>query len=263
MKKNQKKWSNKEIELLINNNNIKNTEIFKLFPDRSKASIENQRSRLGLKKERCYYDSDSIDILLEDNHISYYWIGFLLADGCIYNDKLALSISVEDINHINKISEYIGIKTIYAVNHNKGYSNNSAMSYILISNKRLIPQIMEKFDWKYRKTYNPPDITKYKCSQELLKSLFIGFIDGDGCIRKQTGRKDTMIQFRVHSSWIVVLNAFKSVLNFNVASPYIGKDGYCQWNIGNHYVQSLLREHINTYNLPVLERKWNKLSIKR
>lgn len=85
----------------------------------------------------------------------------------------------------------------------------------------------------------------------------IGFIDGDGSIRNQTGRKDTLLNIKVHSSWLNVLNEFKRIFHFECANPYINKSGYAMWSIGNHYIQYFLKQHSVKYKLPTLQRKWS------
>lgn len=251
------RWTEEEDALLTTNYQLKKVELLKLFPNRTPASINNRASYLCLKKERSEYVLSVLDILLHEVHESYYWIGFLLADGSIHGNKLELVLSKSDELHINKYANYILSKpSNYKYNSNKCHAIR-----VYSQDKYIIPKIMEKFDWNYRKTYNPPDITKYKCSQELLMSLFIGYIDGDGCINKKVNTQYTIIRFRIHHSWITVLNSFRTKFNFDCTKPYIYKDGYCQWTIGRHSIQKQLKQHAITYNLPILNRKWDKITL--
>lgn len=65
----------------------------------------------------------------------------------------------------------------------------------------VVPKITSKFNLNSNKTYNPPDISIFEFIQcDLLISLIIGFIDGDGYITASKRKKSATIQITNHSS---------------------------------------------------------------
>jgi len=219
-----------------------------IFPNRSISAIRQRANKFGLCKS---HDNDSkIHRLLYDCHESYYWIGLLLADGSIFNKKLSIKLHYKDFNYIELLAKYIGLTTKYSK-----YKNQIGFS---ISNRDIVPLIMQKFDWKHNKTYNPPDITTYNL--DYIKSLFIGYVDGDGHIRTQFGRKDCLMSIRVHSSWLTVLKDFYSILEIDGAEPYVSNDGYAIWTIAYKNVIKL-KQHIIDVNIPYFKRKWDKVDL--
>ena len=99
-------------------------------------------------------------------------------------------------------------------------------------------------------------------SDVLFLSLLVGFIDGDGCIRKQTNRNDCFIQLKGHSAWLSLFQAFEvrlnTIYNSTTNSAKINNAGYAYFGISNS--KALELKKVIEYNqLPVLNRKWNKL----
>ena len=96
-------------------------------------------------------------------------------------------------------------------------------------------------------------------------SLFIGFIDGDGCIRNQTSRNDFLLTIHVHKNWYnnilfmenFIYNFFKIPKNKQLTK--IGNDGYARVIITNNFIIKQLKIKTIELNLPVLSRKWAKI----
>ena len=113
---------------------------------------------------------------------------------------------------------------------------------------------MNKFGIPQNKTYNPPELGNI--SPDYMYCILAGFIDGDGSIQNQSGRKDFMLRIKLHSSWLKVLNMF-SVLICGQEKATINKQGYAQLSITDTKVLQGLKEKILSYNLPLLKRKWD------
>lgn len=135
---------------------------------------------------------------------------------------------------------------------------------LAIMDKRLVPQICQKFDIKPNKTYNPPKISileKFSDSQFL--SFLIGFIDGDGCIKKVYKRKDAVIGFHCHKSWKYILQYFNQRILETVGckSPgiRIDKYGYISLGFTNSIIVNFLKIKALELKLPILKRKWNRI----
>src|SRR5690348_14010783 len=93
-----------------------------------------------------------VSILLEEKPESYYWIGFLMADGSINHavNRIKLEISRKDKNHLNKYKIFVG----GTLNESKTTNSFS----VSIADKDIIPKIVDKFNFNPKKTYNPPKL---------------------------------------------------------------------------------------------------------
>lgn len=106
--------------------------------------------------------------LLNENPISYYWMGFLMADGHFYKQgALKLQLSEKDRSQINKFRSFVN------------YIGKSKSCLMSAMNPSIVYKIMEKFDLSNIKTYEPCDLSWIK-NQDLLFSLIVGMFDGDG-----------------------------------------------------------------------------------
>ncbi len=120
--------------------------------------------------------------ILHDNPIVYYWIGFLFADGSINikNKSLKLAISEKDSEHLIKFCEYFGLNYSYEKYRNS-FDTISRNVRTDVMDKEIITLLINKFDFKKSKTYNPPNNLKIQ-NDDLFTSFLIGYIDGDGSI---------------------------------------------------------------------------------
>ena len=48
-----------------------------------------------------------LSILLDNSYISFYWIGFLLADASFIDNRLKIIVNNKDKEHINNFAKYI------------------------------------------------------------------------------------------------------------------------------------------------------------
>lgn len=193
--------------------------------------------------------SSQINKLLDDNCESYYWIGFLLADGTFSNNRLSFTLSNKDKEQVIRLGQYIKCNNII-------YSTN--WTRLSIMNKNVISKICEKFNILPNKTYNP---SNYKIPHGTLGlSLIAGFIDGDGCIRYQTKRKDAILTIKCHGSWLSFLNQISLILvNKQVAK--IDSLGYAVLNISDNTILSNLYNKLKLLKLPLLSRKWDIINL--
>lgn len=192
--------------------------------------------------------------LLEETPESYYWVGFIMADGHITpNNRLQITLALKDSEHLLALAKFLGIESNYHVY--KTTCRLSGMDTINLAKFRL------KFNILENKTYSPPIEIIEKFSNQLFLAFLIGYTDGDGTIGFQSGRKDYCIRYRVHSSWSTILDLIVSRLNLiyntSISKSHISKDGYAQLNIANIDLCKELRKIADT--LPSLRRKWDKI----
>jgi len=126
------------------------------------------------------------------NESSAYWVGFLMADGCITirpNGKqaeLTLAVSEKDYGHLVKYKYFL--KSNHKItSYSSGYSNNkivrlsiSALTFVKsLSKYNLVPCKSH--------TATPPDCLIYN------KDFWRGMIDGDGWITTHSTNKHPVI----------------------------------------------------------------------
>lgn len=188
--------------------------------------------------------------LLEENVITYYWIGFILADGHINKGvRLKVALGKKDRDHLIKLKDFLKVQVL------KDYPTHSEFA---IMDTEIMKKFCLKFKIEQNKTVRACDISRVK--GDLMTALFIGFIDGDGYIGKQYKREDCCLFIKCHSAWLENLNIFSQTF-LNKRSAYINKAGYASLNIGNNLVLKNLKQFIIKNNLPVLERKWKKITL--
>ena len=164
------------------------SELCNIFNDLNNVVLVNVR--VGLKHKKHNYPKKIIisnqdffdDINTEEKA---YWLGFLYADGCIFENKhekeqrnsvqhiLSLGLSKKDEVHLQKFADIFGVKLHYKKN------GNGDMSYIQICSKYLYDRLFE-LGMRNRNL----NIIKEKVSEDLIRHFIRGFFDGDGCITK-------------------------------------------------------------------------------
>ncbi len=251
----RKFWSSEEKDLLINKYPETPTEeLLELFPNRTWDSLKLMAEKLKIKR---YYNAQRISsakILLEETNETYYWLGFLMADGHFSENRLSLRLAIKDINHLEKFAKFIGCNL-------NTYKETVSVS---LMDTKYISKIREKFNIVNDKTYNPCNISNIN-DYNLLMSLIIGFIDGDGSIGLVHKRNDAALRVKCHSSWLenlqFMVNVIYSKSDEIVINSKITKAGYAQFIISNNTILRLLKEIAINLNIPILERKWDVIDI--
>jgi hypothetical protein len=179
-----KKFSDQEILYAIKQSNSMKSTLEKLNLKNStchkylkKYILENKISiehfeKIGRKKY--HFDENFFDDI--DNFSKAYWLGFIVADGCLSKISkcsyaLTIKLHKKDINHIEKFKQSIKANhPIQIYNEQpqiKLVSENLGKSLIKLG---VIPN-------KTQKGCYIPDIPN-----ELINSFILGYFDGDGCV---------------------------------------------------------------------------------
>jgi hypothetical protein len=207
--------------------------------------------------KRGHWSHSNLSPLAEETNLAYYWIGFLLADGCFYISKnqLKLHESKERADHVSKFRDFIE------------YHRGSRVNALTVGDREVIPYLVDKFGIKEKKTYNPPEFDHVK-EEDLFISMSVGFIDGDGYIQNQTGenRVDSCVSIKLHSSWKDKLQLLTDrIYNYrqlsNSPDAYINPSGYAVVHWGDSRVLKMLKRHLIKHELPVIEEKWNRVDL--
>lgn len=245
-------WPNGEISTILEYFSLTDTKKnrYKIYKLCYKNNIKRNVKNNGDKNRKC-----DLSWMIEDSLETFYWIGFILADGHIGNDSL--NISICDKLHLEKLGKLCNVNISIRKKNNKKWSKTFS---IFCRHKRIIEIFRKRFDINNNKTYNPPDTNKWNFKEDQLLALFIGFIDGDGHI-KFNSTKNINITIGCHSSWYYVLDFFSSILiknNFNIKKVSFCKKGYVHCRFSTKPIL-FLANFIKNNNLPVLERKWKNI----
>ena len=200
---------------------------------------------------------NKIDKLLDDTPETYYWIGYLLADGHFYTDKIKFTQNGADKLSVEKFRNYIGGSCEVK------YDNKLDSTTFSVMSKDIVPQIMRKFDIKSNKTYNPPCNEIFEnMNIDLLAYLFIGFVDGDGHIANLHNRPDYNLRIKVHSSWKDILNIFSERLFSLSGYVKINNRGYADFTIGDSQIlKQFKRKYFENISFEPLHRKWDVIDL--
>lgn len=264
----RRKWTDSEIEFLKENYPKYGSRFCSEKINIGYLKVKAKISRLKLKRN----SRQNLNKLLSESLESFYWIGFLLADGN-FNSKtgyVRLRLSVKDVEHVKKFTQFveadedrIKFSNYYTPLTKK--ENNIARVQFFCANT--IKKLCEIYDIQNNKTTNSPDIEKFKhLNINQLTSMIIGFIDGDGSINNTNGRSS--IKIKTHKNWFHFLNLIKDglskfygeELNCNVR---VNKQSYAEISIGDLILIKTLKYFLLNNKLPVLTRKWNKVDLNR
>lgn len=122
------------------------------------------------------YNENYFEII--DSEQKAYFLGLLMADGSIYNDKLTLSLSGVDGGMINAFGRAIsnGEYPLYEYTP----KNSKQVAYrITISNKKICESLQRYTTWRNKSLHlSPPE----NISEPYIKHFIRGYFDGDGHI---------------------------------------------------------------------------------
>lgn len=243
------------------------SELCVLFPSRSWSAIKQHAyNKLKLKKEvTSRTKSVNINRLLLNEAITYYWIGYLLADGNFDSlGRVSVSASEKDADHIKAFARFIENPVVSRSVRKTTFSNASVMYKTTCYSSYYGPLIMKKFGILPNKTENPPPLDDILngLTKELALALVIGFIDGDGYIGLANKGKSNFIRLEMHSSWLKNLQTlesfvFSALSEISPNTAKINNKGYASLSITRASVIQKLLTISDT--LPSMERKWIKI----
>ncbi len=112
------------------------------------------------------------------NEESAYWIGFLMADGCVRGNRIEIGLQLRDIEHLEKFREFIKspgrpIKEFVAL----GFKQESQCAKIEFKSQ-IVAEQLYKYGVTERKTHS----AKAQNGIDEEPAFWRGFIDGDGSI---------------------------------------------------------------------------------
>lgn len=223
-----------------------------ILGNRSWISIKLRANKLGLKMDlgRYHQESDAENILQLDTTAAY-WLGFLLADGHFSKSgRITLTLASKDRNHVKMFADFVSCPNLKDFTSIHGYASTS----VTFQNPQVCAILQNRYQISNNKTVHPPNLINYP--KHLLSSLFIGFFDGDGRISNRTYGFHGGI--KCFSSWLPTFHFWKNELELH-GNPKIDNAGYASWNICANDLR-WLKDQAMHYELPILHRKWDKVT---
>lgn len=123
-----------------------------------------------------------------DTEEKAYWLGFILADGCLSRGKdVILALKESDYKHLDKFLKVINGNNKYRIVKNNGFNGfkgSGSAVYLQIRSQKMYEDLTKQnlTERKSGKERMPPNIPS-----ELLRHFWRGVVDGDGhvCINNQ------------------------------------------------------------------------------
>ena len=197
---------------------------------------------------------NSIDKLLNETNQSFYWLGFLIADGSFHDSTFDLGLAEKDKEHLEEFSKFI------SYNKEIKYRKESKSYRLTFNNKTSIPKVMSKYCISNNKTYNPIKFDIFKdYDRELLLSLLIGVIDGDGHIARNGGPNAFSIKITAHEVWESFYKSLFECINLPFNIVKVNNTNTITIAIYRKEYINILIENISINKIYHLNRKWNKI----
>lgn len=234
-------WTQDEIQFLLDNYIDGDKELLINKLNRSWSSIQNKAFLLKIKRN---VKNCNIFKLIDNSNESFYWLGFIMADGHFNKNKiLEINLSTKDCEHLVKFSKFIE------------YEKKLIGPSIKVSVLDIYDYLKTTFNISSTKTYNPCNLEHL--SGDSFFSFILGFIDGDGCITKQG-----YLAIQCHKSWEENLNKMVSFLSGDKSNSkcVINKKGFAVITLTQIEITKKIKNKAIYLKLPILTRKWDNIS---
>lgn len=236
-------WSKEEDEYLINNYSFSSKEKMVLDLNRTWSSIQNRTRKLKIKREILNANSDK---LIDGSNESYYWLGFIMADGHFNkNNQIQINLSVKDLEHLQKLALFVE------------YKGKILKPSINIGFGKIKKELNQIFNLSNDKTHNPCNLDEL--SGDNFFSFIIGFIDGDGTITEKG-----YLRIKCHKNWLNNLNKMiKFITNNDFNEGRINSEDLAIVQLTRIEYMKKIKNKILELNLPILKRKWDRVDLNK
>lgn len=259
------KWDkNDKILLKKHYANSDKKTIEDLFPNVKWNAIKEIARKIGIKRLTEYRKGD-LSPLLKETNTAYYWIGFIMADGWISKEgQLVIGLSQKDKYHLEKLAillktEVKIINKTETIFFGKKYKRENIVR-LTVQDKKLGLKLKNKMNISIKKTYNPPNLSFLNTNNKFM-SFLAGFIDGDGSF---SNAKCVSLKIQCHKNWlnnfIYIKNRLDNIINNNIR-VFIDEKKYASLTTSNQTFLSKLKKFMIKLNIPIMDRKWDKIDI--
>lgn len=195
------KISMREIAKIKNIGHTTVNNIIKNFLE--KEIIQYPKEINNLKNQNIRYRKHIFDenfFELINTEKKAYWLGFIYADGCLYNNSLRIELQLKDIDLLKQFKQDIkAFDSEITINYNR-------QSCQIILNSKTNLENLFKNGCYVNKTFKIKFPTKEQVPDNLIHHFMRGYFDGDGCIYSRKNKNG--------------VNTFSVVGNFDFISGY-------------------------------------------
>ena len=205
--------------------------------------------------------------LLNNSLCSYYWLGFLLADGHFSTSCLSIELSTKDKAHLATFLNFLSLPSSYLKIRTRCiFSGSFDQVSVKLNDVLTVPKIRTLLGLvETNKTKHPPtNISSFTLDQQL--ALFVGFIDGDGCISKRANYSSAILSIEVDPTWLSILQHFELLLkqfgNFTAKTRLYSsstRTTICRFQLRKSTILRSLKQFATKNSLPILTRKWDNI----
>lgn len=185
-----------------------------------------------------------------------YWLGFITADGYVYEkrNKLVIVLKEEDILQLENFKEFLNFTGPIFHRKREVKGIEYPIVEITITSKHIIETLVNKYKIFANKTYMDIKTFQY-ISQEYKKYFYMGFFDGDGSISSLDGY--CFLTSKSNSILIDLQIFLKEKYNIESKITYSMKKEVYNWKITNSLnVYLFLKLYLSvSFEIPLLNRK--------
>lgn len=246
-------WTTAELALLSNNySKCSKQELLALFPNKKYSTIVNKAN-----KSKLYRDIEGTKILklLDGSDVSWYWLGFILADGNLTNTQLRITLAEKDLAHLEKLADYLEYpkEKLILRKQTHGYAIGNLAYTLCLGDTVSIKQLKTVLCLSStNKTRNPPQCDLSKLTDSQVIALFSGYFDGDGC------KFGNRLQFSISLEWETFIISLITRVNSIILCdelPYIKKTTYLFIRLNADFTKKFIPYPFSII-LPRLSRKY-------
>lgn len=143
-----------------------------------------------------------------------YWLGFIAADGCVYErtekggNFISINIHRGDKKHLEKFLKFLN-SNAQIIDHvqTKGFSNNTLMSKVTINSKDMVNDCKNKGIIPRKSLILEPP----KISEEFWLPFILGYFDGDGSIYQSNSNNEFYLSIQGTKEMLEWINKILSI----------------------------------------------------
>ena len=182
-----------------------------------KKSITEWARKQGLKRKIEVKRRGNLEPLLSGTLESFYWLGFIAADGYIgKNGHLMVSQSIKDRDRVDELAKYLKT-TVYEYKQKTDFSESSFDVFrVNVCDKVIGCKIRDMFNIQEDKPKTYTGISVDFINNENQAASFLcGIIDGDGSLHPSQNYK-----IQCHTSWMNTFNNLLKKLPQDISDHY-------------------------------------------
>lgn len=185
---------------------LMNIKISTIYYHLNKSKTQMRSNKDNSRKytcDECYFETI-------DSEAKAYWLGFIYADGYISGNNLGITLSTDDMQHLEKFSK--DILSTYPINTYlySGYSDTYG-SRVLIRSEKLVGDLLRHGVFYNKSLILLPPIN---IPEHLTMDFIRGYMDGDGSISVSKTKYGNVFKLRFEGT-MEILQWIQSILKTN------------------------------------------------